>query len=189
VTLKEAQAQLAGLRAQAEAIESEMRADRNGLEAYRKSSGVAIDQARARASEGKARATFDEEQAKARKGLAESHFISGEAFRQARAQAEQSQAGVDEVRATLARRCEGLGVGRAAHDRLATEAFLDDGWARPARFDAALRLTTAMVRSKVLNRGAQTDRFLTGLCQQHDGPAPGERDPIPDGCCLTGTAN
>src|SRR6266404_5539349 len=48
LTLREAQAQLAGLRAQAEAIESEMRADRNGLEAYRKSSGVAIDQARAR---------------------------------------------------------------------------------------------------------------------------------------------
>jgi multidrug resistance efflux pump len=95
LTLKEAQAQLAGLRAQAEAIESEMRADRNGLEAYRKSSGVAIDQARARASEGKARATFDEEQAKARKGLADSHFISSEAFRQARAQSEQSQAGVD----------------------------------------------------------------------------------------------
>ena len=95
LTLKEAQAQLAGLRAQAEAIESEMRADRNGLEAYHKSSGVAIDQARARASEGKARAAFDEEQAKARKGLADSHFISSEAFRQARAQAEQSQAGVD----------------------------------------------------------------------------------------------
>jgi ABC-type bacteriocin/lantibiotic exporter with double-glycine peptidase domain len=88
----------------------------------------------------------------------------------------------DEARAMLARRCEGLGVSRATHERLATEAFLDDGWARPARFDAALRLAIAMVRSKVLRRGAQTDRFLTGLCQQQDGRAPGERDPIPDGC-------
>src|SRR5258706_4120422 len=87
--------ELTGLRAQAEAIESEMRADRNGLEAYHKSSGVAIDQARARASEGKARAAFDEEQATARKGLADSHFISSNAFGQARAQAEQSEAGVD----------------------------------------------------------------------------------------------
>jgi multidrug resistance efflux pump len=95
LALKEAQAQLAGLHAQAEAIESQMRADRNGLEAYRKSSGVAIDQARVRAGEGKARAAFDEEQAKARKGLADSHFISSEALRQARAQAEQSQASVN----------------------------------------------------------------------------------------------
>jgi len=93
--VKEAQAQLAGLHAQAAAIESEIRSDREGLEAYRKSSDVAIDQARARAGEGKARAAFNAEQAKTRKGLAESNFISSEALREARAQAEQSQASVN----------------------------------------------------------------------------------------------
>jgi len=93
--LKEAQAQLAGLKAQAAAIAAEIQADRDGLAEFRRSSAVAVDQARVRAGEGRARAAFDEEQARARKSLVESHFISNEAFRQARAQADQSQAGVD----------------------------------------------------------------------------------------------
>jgi multidrug resistance efflux pump len=56
--LKEAQAQLAGLLAQAGAVRAEIQAERNGLAAFQRSSSVAIDQARARAGEGKARAAF-----------------------------------------------------------------------------------------------------------------------------------
>jgi predicted double-glycine peptidase len=88
----------------------------------------------------------------------------------------------DEARSMLARRCEGLGVDKANRERLTAEAFVDSDWQRPARFDAALRLTASMVRSRVLKRGAQADSFLAGLCRKQNEIASGEPDPIPDAC-------
>jgi ABC-type bacteriocin/lantibiotic exporter with double-glycine peptidase domain len=88
----------------------------------------------------------------------------------------------DEARSMLARRCDGLGVGRATRDWLITDALLHSNWQRAARFDAALRLTTSMVHNKVLKRGLQAGSFLIGLCQRQSEIAPGERDPIPDTC-------
>ena len=88
----------------------------------------------------------------------------------------------DESRSMLARRCESLGIGGGARERLVGEAFLDSDWQRRARFDAALRLATSFVASGVLKRGAQAHRFLAGLCDQQVKLLEHRSDPIPDSC-------
>ena len=134
--LDEARARLAGLRAQAQALSVEIRAEKDGVEAHRQESTVALEEAQARIVGAEARARFTAEQVKARKTLRHRKVVSEENFKQVQAEAESGHAEVAAVRLLRARLEKEYALGSI--DRQARIAKLERTFADLSA-DAAMR--------------------------------------------------
>ena len=90
LALEETKARLAGLREQIRSIHPEIQADKQGLDAHRKSNVLAIEQAKSRIVEAQVHSQFADRRAESRRSLIDRHLVSEEDYRQAQSEAEAS---------------------------------------------------------------------------------------------------